>query len=240
MHRDSLGYTQVIGPGAVNSMTAGNGIAHSDRAGTDLYEHSRLHGIHSWIALPGGDEEIAPAFTHIPGDNIPQLQVGRVSVRVLMGTAYAQISPVTRYSPTLYLECRMSDGSTLELPESAAEIAAYVISGRRKIARHSYPEGVMLVACPGKAVRLEAEVDTHLMIIGGDPVGGRYIWWNFVSSSRERIEKAKRDWKAGGLKRYLETRSSFRCRIDPDDPISGFRVPVFAQCVENAHGGFPL
>ena len=120
-----------------------------------------------------------------------------MSVRVLMGTAYGHTSAVTTYSPTLYLECRMPVGSALELPESAADIAAYVVSGRLKIARHSYPAVVMLVACPGKADRLEIEDDTHLMIIGGDPVGARYVWWNFVSRSRERIEKAKRDWKAG-------------------------------------------
>jgi redox-sensitive bicupin YhaK (pirin superfamily) len=197
MHRDSLGFTQAIHPGAVNLMTAGNGIAHSERAGDDLHEHSRLHGIQSWIALPGGCEDIDPAFAHIPGDSIPQFDVRRVSVRVLMGTAYGHTSPVTTYSPTLYLECRMPVGTALELPESVAEIAAYVVSGRLKIARCSYPAGVMLVACPGKAGRLEAEDDTHLMILGGDPVGARYIWWNFVSSSRKRIEKAKRDWKAG-------------------------------------------
>jgi len=197
MHRDSLGFAQPIRPGAVNLMTAGNGIVHSERAGDDLHAHSRLHGIQSWIALPKATENIEPEFAHVPADDIPHFGVGRAAVRLIMGEAYGHTSPVTTYSPTLYLECHMPADTIMNLPDSTAEIAVYVVSGSIKIDRHSYSAGVMLVACPGRADQLQADDDTHLMIIGGDPVGSRHIWWNFVSSSRKRIEQAKEDWKAG-------------------------------------------
>ena len=195
IHRDSLGFLQPIKAGAVNLMTAGSGIVHSERAGDDLNEASRLHGIQSWIALPGDQEEIEPAFAHYPADDLPELKIEKVTVRVIMGQAFGYASLVTSYSPVLYLECRLPSGSELALPEEYQELAAYVVSGEIQIDQQRYSEGVMTVACPGKTVRVKALQDSLVMVIGGDSVGDRHIWWNFVSSSKERIEQAKTDWK---------------------------------------------
>ena len=197
MHRDSLGYAQPIRAGAVNLMTAGRGIVHSERAGDDLDEHSRLHGIQSWMALPDGQEEIDPAFEHYPADSLPELDVDGSYVRVIIGEAYGQSSPVRLYSPMLYLECRVPRRNVLTLPESYSELAAYVVSGNVTIDDEPYGEGVLAVAASGATVRLVANEDSRVMVIGGDPVGERKIWWNFVSSSGERMEIAKRDWKEG-------------------------------------------
>ncbi len=197
MHRDSLGYVQPIREGAVNLMTAGRGIVHSERAGDDINEHSRLHGIQSWMALPDGQEEIDPAFEHYPADTLPELDIDGSKVRVIIGEAYGKSSPVTLYSPMLYLECRVPKGGTLTLPESYAELAAYIVSGNITIDGERYTEGVLAVATRGASVTLTANDDSRIMVIGGDPVGERKIWWNFVSSSAERMEAAKLDWKEG-------------------------------------------
>ncbi len=197
MHRDSLGYVQPIREKAVNLMTAGRGIVHSERAGDDLHETSRLHGIQSWMALPDGQEECDAAFQHYPAADIPQVEVGDVSVRVIIGEAYGHTSPVHAYSSTLYLECAMPAGSELALPEQYEEIGAYVVSGGVSIDGESFGEGVMAVGSAGVAMTLEAESESRVMVIGGEPLGKRYIYWNFVSSSRERIEQAKSDWRDG-------------------------------------------
>jgi len=197
MHRDSLGFVQPIRAGAVNLMTAGRGIVHSERAGADLNTVSRLHGIQSWMALPSDGEEMAPAFEHVPADDLPQIDLDDVTIRVILGEAYGRRSPVTSYSPILYLECLLPAASGLTLPDSYRELAAYVVSGDVRIDEQSYPAGVMAVAAPGKTIRLEAADDSRVMVIGGDPVGQRHIWWNFVSSSKDRIETAKADWKEG-------------------------------------------
>lgn len=197
MHRDSLGYEQPIRAGAVNLMTAGRGIVHSERAGDDLDSHSRLHGIQSWMALPDGQEEIDPAFEHYAADTLPELDVDGSTVRVIIGDAYGKSSPVKLYSPMLYLECRVPKGATLALPISYEELGAYVVSGSISIDDEDYGEGVLAVAATGANVSLTALEDSRVMVIGGDPVGEREIWWNFVSSSAERMEAAKEDWKEG-------------------------------------------
>ena len=197
IHRDSLGFVQPIQAGAVNLMTAGRGIVHSERAGEDLDTHSRLHGIQSWMALPTDQEETEPAFVHYPAGDLPEIEIEGVAVRVIIGEAYGHRSPVTAYSSMLYLECRLPKGSALTLPGSYRELASYVVSGDIRIDQQLYPSGVMAVACPDKSVRLEASQDSRVMVIGGDPVGRRQIWWNFVSSSKDRIGKAKQDWKEG-------------------------------------------
>ena len=197
MHRDSLGYAQPIRAGAVNLMTAGRGIVHSERAGDDLNDHSRLHGIQSWMALPDGQEEIDPVFEHYPADSLPELGIDGSRVRVIIGEAYGKTSPVTLYSPMLYLECRVPKDATLTLPDAYAELAAYVVSGDVTIDGEGYTEGVLAVAASGASVTLTANDDSRIMVIGGDPVGERKIWWNFVSSSAERMEAAKQDWKEG-------------------------------------------
>jgi redox-sensitive bicupin YhaK (pirin superfamily) len=195
MHRDSLGYEQLIEARAVNLMTAGKGIVHSERAGSDLNETSRLHGIQSWMALPDGDEERDPAFQHIPADELPQIEMQGVTVRVIIGEAYGQTSPVPAYAETLYLECCMPGGTSLTLPEGNAELGAYVVSGAVTIDGQSYTEGMMAIACPGDTLKLTAGSDSTVMVMGGETIGKRTIWWNFVSSSKERIEDAKKDWK---------------------------------------------
>jgi redox-sensitive bicupin YhaK (pirin superfamily) len=195
MHRDSLGFAQPIKPGAVNLMTAGRGIVHSERAGDDLHTHSRLHGIQSWMALPLDQEEREPAFAHFPAGDLPGFDVGGTSVRVIMGEAYGQASPVTSYSPTLYLECRMPRGAVLDLPDRYDELAAYLVCGEIGVGDRTLGAGRMAVVAPGRSLHLQAQADSHLMVIGGAAVGHRHIWWNFVSSSRARIEQAKEDWR---------------------------------------------
>ena len=197
LHADSLGFVQAIQCGAVNLMTTGSGMVHSERAGDDLNETSRLHGIQSWMALPVDEEEHDPAFQHYPTADIPEVEVGGVTVRVIIGEAYGKTSPVHAYSSTLYLECVMPKGSQVALPDQYEEIGAYVVSGSVSIDGRSYGAGVMAVGCDGAAVTLTAEEESRVMVVGGEPLGERYVYWNFVSSSKERIEKAKSDWREG-------------------------------------------
>jgi len=197
MHRDSLGYEQAIREGAVNLMTAGRGIVHSERAGEDLDRQAKLHGIQSWMALPEGKEEIAPDFVHYPASDLPEITIDGVTVRVIVGEAYGETSPVTAHSSMLYLECRMPKGSTLTLPDSYQELAAYIVTGEVQIEDESYASGVMAVAAPERVIHLKALEDSRVMVIGGQGLGKRHLWWNFVARSRERIEQAKVDWKEG-------------------------------------------
>jgi len=195
IHRDSLGYVQPIRAGAVNLMAAGRGIVHSERAGADLALTSRLHGIQSWMALPDSLEEMDPEFIHYPAGRLPQFDVDGASVRLIMGVAYGKSSPVRCYSPTLYLECRIPAGGDLSLPDSAPELAAYLVEGEVEIDGHRHHGGELLIACPGMAMHMAASKATHLMVLGGAAVGDRHIWWNFVSSSQARIEQAGQQWK---------------------------------------------
>jgi redox-sensitive bicupin YhaK (pirin superfamily) len=195
MHRDSLGFVQKIEPGAVNLMTAGRGIVHSERA-TDLSAGSRLHGIQSWIALPLEAEETEPSFVHYPAAALPHADVEGCDVRVIMGSAFGGTSPVAAHSPTLYLDVRMPHGSSFTLPD-AAERAVYVADGAATVAGHVLPTGTMVVARRGAGFTLRADAGARVLVIGGEPLGTRHIWWNFVSSSKERIERAKRDWAEG-------------------------------------------
>ena len=199
MHRDSLGYTQLIQAGAVNLMTAGRGIVHSERASDDLAVTSRLHGIQSWLALPLEHEEMEPGFIHYPTTSLPELSLGGATVRVIMGAAYGARSAVATYSPTLYLEMRLPAGTELALPKDVSERAAYVVEGAVTVAGVEYREGTTLVARTGADVRLRASVPSRVMVVGGEPLGPRHIWWNFVSSSKERIEQAKRDWTENAM-----------------------------------------
>lgn len=195
IHRDDLGYVQPIQCGAVNLMTAGSGIVHSERAGDDLHETSRLHGIQSWMALPDDEEECDASFHHYPAADLPDIEVDGVNVRVIIGEAYGHASPVHTYSSTLYLECVMPQGSELTLPVDYPEIAAYVVSGGITIDDRDYGAGVMAVGREGVPLTLTTTQESRVMVIGGDPLGERHIYWNFVSSSKERIEQAKSDWR---------------------------------------------
>jgi redox-sensitive bicupin YhaK (pirin superfamily) len=195
MHRDSLGFEQAIQARAVNLMTAGKGIVHSERAGSDLDEAAPLHGIQSWMALPDHEEECEPAFKHYPAADLPQLELNGVTVRVIIGSAYGQTSPVHAYAQTLYLECCMPAGTSITLPEGSAEMAAYAVSGEVSIEGRSYTEGTMAIACANGTLDLTASSESKVMVIGGETIGKRHLYWNFVSSSRERIEQAKEDWR---------------------------------------------
>jgi redox-sensitive bicupin YhaK (pirin superfamily) len=194
MHRDSLGYRQLIQAGAVNLMTAGRGIVHSERASDDLAVTSRLHGIQSWIALPLELEEMEPTFLHYPASSLPERSIDGCTVHVIMGSAYGLQSPVLTYSPTLYFEARLPQGGTLAVLDEAPERAVYVVSGRVAIGADTYDEGTLAVLRAGSTAPLRAETETRAIVVGGAPVGPRHIWWNFVSSSEARIERAKRDW----------------------------------------------
>lgn len=197
MHRDSLGYEQPILAGAVNLMTAGKGIVHSERAGSDLDKLAALHGIQSWMALPSDLAEMEPAFEHIPAASLPRFDVDDAHVCVIMGEAYGHTSPATAYSPILYLDCELPKGAVLDLPDTYSELAVYVVGGSVGIDDDSYPGGVMAVACSDRQITLAAHEDSRVMVIGGDSVGKRKLWWNFVATSPERLEQAKQDWKAG-------------------------------------------
>ena len=198
MHRDSLGSVQPIRAGAVNLMTAGRGIVHSERATEGgLKTRTRLHGIQSWMALPSDHEEDEPAFLHYPAADLPEFERDGALVRVIIGEAWGNRSPVEVLVPMLYLECRLRKGVQLTLPDSYRELATYVVGGEVSIDGQAYGDGTMAVAKAGATLRLHANADSRVMVIGGDPVGERHIWWNFVSSSKERIEQAKADWKNG-------------------------------------------
>ncbi len=196
LHRDSLGFVQPIKSGAVNLMTAGRGIVHSERAGDDLDRPSNLHGIQSWIALPEAEQECEPSFIHYPAPSLPIVTLEGCVVRVIMGTAFGVTAPVQTYSSTLYLEVQMKQGAEIDLP-TAPELAAYAVEGKVTAGDQDLPSGVMAVACPDRGLSLRANQPSRVMVIGGQSLGRRYIWWNFVSSSRERIEQAKSDWRNG-------------------------------------------
>jgi len=197
IHRDSLGYLQPIEAEAVNLMTAGRGIVHSERAGDDLDEVSHLHGIQAWMALPRALEECEPNFSHYPASDLPGFEHEGVSIRVISGEIFGRESPVTQHVPTLYLECRFPAGAVLELPNSYDEVGAYLVSGELRIGTTVVAERRMAVAAAGETLRLQATRDSHVMIIGGARFGERHIWWNYVSSSQQRIEQAKQDWRDG-------------------------------------------
>ena len=198
MHRDSLGCRQLIETGAVNLMTAGRGIVHSERA-NDLAGTRRLHGIQSWLALPLEREEMEPTFLHYPADTLPERTIDGCAVRVIMGSAYGLQSPVLTYSPTLYFEATLPAGGTLDVLDEARERAIYIAAGNVRIAGREYAEGTFAVARAGTIVPLAAVAAARVIVIGGEPLGTRHIWWNFVSSSAERIERAKRDWAEGRM-----------------------------------------
>jgi redox-sensitive bicupin YhaK (pirin superfamily) len=194
VHRDSLGIRQLIQPGAVNLMTAGRGIVHSERAREDVAVTSRLHGIQSWIALPLDPEETEPTFLHYPASSLPELPIDGGTVRVIIGSAYGLQSPVLSYSPTLYFEAALEANAKLAVLDDAVERGLYVVAGRVEVGGATYGEGTLAVLRGGVTVPLKAETDARVIVIGGTSVGPRHIWWNFVSSSEARIERAKQDW----------------------------------------------
>ncbi len=199
VHRDSLGSHQVIQPGDVNWMIAGRGIAHSERSGDEARTKGMaLHGIQTWVALPKTHEETEPRFEHHPRPTIPLLHRDGVELHIIAGTAYGQRAPTGVLSPTLYVHARLTAGATLTVDDEHEERAVYVADGAIECDGRRFEAGAMLVLRAGAEVRVSAVSAADLMLIGGAPLDGpRHIWWNFVSSSQERIEQAKRDWKEG-------------------------------------------
>ena len=199
MHRDSLGVVQPIQPGAVNWMTAGRGIVHSERSGDEeRARDARLHGMQSWIALPKAHEEAEPSFTHTPTADLPEIERPGVWMRLIAGTAYGATSPVRTFSPMFYLAAEMPAGSSLTLPSEYEERAVHVASGAVSVAGQDLEVGRMAVFAAGAEITLRAESESRVMLLGGASMDGeRHIWWNFVSSSKDRIEQAKSDWKDG-------------------------------------------
>jgi redox-sensitive bicupin YhaK (pirin superfamily) len=199
LHRDSLGNEQVIRPGAINWMTAGRGIVHSERTPPSLRKTgSRLHGLQLWVALPQAHEEVEPSFHHHDAEVFPVVKVDGVTLRVLAGSSFGQTSPVRTLSPLFYVEARLPAGGRLKLPNDHRERAAYVTDGAVACGSERGRPGRMLVFAEGTEPVLEAEGPSRVMLLGGAPLDGpRHVWWNFVSSSKDRIEQAKRDWRDG-------------------------------------------
>jgi redox-sensitive bicupin YhaK (pirin superfamily) len=198
-HRDTLGSAQDIVPGDVNWMTAGRGIAHSERSSPQSRRTERLMtGLQSWIALPKMFEETNPAFFHHAGASLPELSDTGIKVRVIAGNAYGETSPVQVFSGTLYVDAMLEAGAILPLPRDHEERSVYILEGSVEIAGEEFSEGRLLIFRPGDAISIRAVTPARFVIVGGEPMDGeRHIWWNFVSSSKERIEQAKADWKAG-------------------------------------------
>jgi redox-sensitive bicupin YhaK (pirin superfamily) len=199
VHRDSLGSIQAIRPGDVNLMIAGRGIAHSERTdATARRSPSRLHALQIWVALPQADEECAPSFHHHDAATLPLVEDRGVRIRVLAGEAFGFRSPVRTPSPLFYADVHLPAGGSVDVPGDRDERAAYVIDGAVQCATERAGPGRMLVFAPGREVSLVAAAPSRIVLLGGGPLDGpRHIWWNFVSSSRDRLQQAKRDWKAG-------------------------------------------
>jgi len=196
-HRDSLGVEQIIRPGEVNWMTAGRGISHSERFESPAALTGGLEMIQTWVALPEKDEEAAPSFANYTPDQLPIYTDTGVWMRLIAGDAYGLKSKVSTNSPLFYLHVVLQKGAPFALPEEYTERGFYIVKGAVEIAGHIYHEGKMLVFSKGVDPLIVAQQETTLMLLGGEPLGQRFIWWNFVSSRKERIEQAKDDWKQG-------------------------------------------
>ena len=197
MHRDSLGTIQEISPGAVNWMTAGRGIAHSERTPDALRRSGhRLSGIQFWVALPQADEEAVPSFLHLGRDQLPTWQSEGTEFRLIAGAMDGRKSPLVAPHPMICADVRLDHGKVFRVPADWPERGIYVSSGAVELGGEHFAEGQLLVLQPGREALLAASSPARLMLLGGDPMDGpRHIWWNFVSSSKDRIEQAKTDWK---------------------------------------------
>ena len=200
MHRDSVGEQQAIQPDEVNWMIAGRGITHSERFEKARAAGGPLHGIQAWVALPSEHEETDPSFAHYGADALPVHEHDGVRTRLLAGEAFGLRAGVRTHSPLFYAHWEVDSGARIALPAEFSERAVYVAAGELSVAGQTFGAGRMLVFDQGEDTTLEATARATLMALGGEPVGERFIEWNFVSSSRERIEQAKADWKAQRFK----------------------------------------
>ena len=198
VHRDSLGEVQTIRANEINLMTAGRGIVHSERTGPELRNQGHtLHALQLWLALPLEQERCEPGFDHYDATRLPTLEVDGVRLRLLIGAAYGLSSEVRTYSPTLYLEATLPAGASLRLPDDVAERAVYLVSGTAQALEHRLEPHRMVIFDTQADVTVTAIEDTRLVLIGGDPLGKRTVWWNLVASDKALIEQAKSDWSDG-------------------------------------------
>jgi redox-sensitive bicupin YhaK (pirin superfamily) len=197
MHRDSTGVVQRIEPGAINWMTAGQGIVHSERTPDDLRGvPRRSHGLQLWAALPAEHEEDAPSFSHTPASAIPSAERPGVRLRVMIGEAFGLRSPVPTLSPTLYVDLQLAPGASVQLPDAAEERALYAIDQGFTLDGEPVAAATMVVLEPGTQPVLAAPEGVRVVMVGGAPLGHRFMWWNFVSSRKERLVRAADDWAA--------------------------------------------
>jgi redox-sensitive bicupin YhaK (pirin superfamily) len=199
-HRDSLGSDQMIFPGEVNWMIAGKGVTHSERTSAETRRNpSSLYGIQTWVALPEAAEETDAAFEHQGKEALPFFEDGGVKARLILGSAWGARAPVKVHSETFYIDVELAPGARVPLPDEHEDRGIYVLSGSVEIAGERFDEGRMMVFRPGDRLAVKAgAAGARLMLLGGETLGGpRYIWWNFVASSQEKIEAAKEAWRAG-------------------------------------------
>jgi redox-sensitive bicupin YhaK (pirin superfamily) len=199
LHHDNLGTVQPIVPGEVNWMTAGRGIVHSERTKADWRARGGvMDGIQAWVALPLEKEEVEPSFAHFDADALPRFDEGGASGTLIAGTFFG-LSALETLSPLFFVHLEMQPDSRFTLPDDHAERAAYVAKGRILVDGHPFDPGQMVVFAPGEARIETTAAPARVMLLGGAPVGARHLWWNFVSSSLDRIEEAKREWRAGRM-----------------------------------------
>jgi redox-sensitive bicupin YhaK (pirin superfamily) len=200
VHRDSLGTVQTITPGAVNWMTAGRGIVHSERTDQAARSHENpMSGLQFWVGLPQRDQETDPAFAHHPANSLPVIEDTDKTVRIVVGSAFGKAAPVATRSQMVLADAQLRPGATLPVDATYEERGIYIMNGVAEVDGQSYEAGRLLVIAPGARPTAKAGTDgARLVLIGGEPMDGpRHLYWNFVSSSNERIEQAKQDWKAG-------------------------------------------
>ncbi len=220
-HRDSLGTSMEITPGAVNWMIAGRGITHSERtAAAERAKPSKpLYGIQTWVALPEDAEDTEPGFEHQPADALPVIEGGGKWVRLILGAAYGERAPVKTFSEMFYADARLDAGAAIPLPDNHEDRAVYVLEGCVDVAGERFEAGRMMVFRPGDAITIKAAEDSRLLLLGGETLGGpRHIWWNFVASSKERIEAAKEAWREGDWRHG-------RFQLPPDDDQEFIPLP---------------
>jgi redox-sensitive bicupin YhaK (pirin superfamily) len=201
MHRDTLGSAQEIHPGDVNWMTAGRGIAHSERTQPDVRAKGhRMHGIQSWVGLPEKDEEVAPSFQHVASKALPSVVRDGVTLKIITGEAFGLKSPVKVFSPIFYVDAQFAPGASFDVTAEHEQRAVFVVDGAIEVAGSSYDDGTMIVLAPGETTRVRAKDAARVMMLGGAALDGeRHLWWNFVASSKARIERAKAEWTSGAF-----------------------------------------
>jgi redox-sensitive bicupin YhaK (pirin superfamily) len=219
-HRDSLGSDQVILPGAVNWMVAGRGVTHSERtsAATRAGPHD-LFGVQTWVALPASAEDVAPSFEHHGREALPVIEADGVRARLILGSAYGERAPAAIFSQTFYVDAALSPGARLPLPDDHEDRGIYVVEGEITVAGQAFEAGRMLVFRPGDRITVGAgPAGARLLLLGGATLDGpRYIWWNFVASSQERIEAAKEAWRREDRQRFA---------LPPNDAAEFIPAPV--------------